>query len=263
LIFGQRLSDRADISPKSAKFHRFRHVCLSRATSLWRYARAIELANRLIVTVNERDMNMTYHTILVHLTDENRAPHVLESAIALAKKNGAHLIGLHIVPIYPAYTTIGMELTTEIQEAQKTMAATDQKVMTEIFEKATSNEELTAEWRCIVAPSSQLANIVVEHCRCVDLAICGQSDPMNSLESELAVSEKILLETGRPVLIIPYAGQHRNVGEHITVAWNATRESTRAVFDAMPFLQEATDVKLLWVNPKPVNGGNTDTPGTG
>jgi len=205
---------------------------------------------------------MTYHTILVHLTDKNSALHILESAIALAKKNDAHLIGLHIVPIYPAYTTIGMELTTEIQEAQKTMAAADQKVMTEIFEKAVSEEDINAEWRCIIAPSSQLADTVVEHCRCVDLAICGQTDPSNPLEAELAVSEKILLETGRPVLIIPHGGHHKHIGERITVAWNATRESTRAVFDALPFLQEAKEVQLLWINPKPVSGRNIDTPGS-
>ena len=205
---------------------------------------------------------MTYHTILVYLTDQNSASHVLDAAIALAKKNDSHLIGLHIVPTYPSFANVGMELSVEIHAAQKTMMETDEKIMSDIFENATRNQSINVEWRCMTVDSFMLLDTVIEHCRCVDLVICGQSDPSNSLESDTAISEKILLETGRPVLLIPYAGNHEYAGEHITVAWNASREATRAVFDAMPFLSEAKDVNLLWINPQAVNGRDTDTPGS-
>jgi nucleotide-binding universal stress UspA family protein len=36
----------------------------------------------------------------------------------------------------------------------------------------------------------------------------------------------------------------------VLVAWNARREAARAVFDALPLLQRAKEVKVVWVNPQ-------------
>jgi nucleotide-binding universal stress UspA family protein len=58
------------------------------------------------------------------------------------------------------------------------------------------------------------------------------------------------MESGRPVLIVPNAGVHPRVGGRVLVAWNARREAARAVFDALPILRGATDVKVVWVNPQ-------------
>jgi nucleotide-binding universal stress UspA family protein len=41
------------------------------------------------------------------------------------------------------------------------------------------------------------------------------------------------------------------VGERVLVAWNGTRESTRAVHDALPMLVRAHSVAVMEVNPKP------------
>ena len=51
--------------------------------------------------------------------------------------------------------------------------------------------------------------------------------------------------TARPVLTVPFHGVYGSVGEKVLVAWNKTREATRAVYDAMPILQAAKSVILL------------------
>ena len=45
---------------------------------------------------------MSYKTILVHLSDKRRAEAVLGPAVHLARRNNAHLIGLHVYPNMPA-----------------------------------------------------------------------------------------------------------------------------------------------------------------
>ena len=40
------------------------------------------------------------------------------------------------------------------------------------------------------------------------------------------------------------------LGKRVLVGWNARREAARAVFDAIPILQKATDAKLVCVNPQ-------------
>ena len=59
-----------------------------------------------------------------------------------------------------------------------------------------------------------------------------------------------MLEAGRPVLMIPYAGNFATIGKRILFGWNASREATRAVTDAMPFLQQAEVVQVIVINPE-------------
>lgn len=44
------------------------------------------------------------------------------------------------------------------------------------------------------------------------------------------------LESGRPCLVVPYAGEFPTVGTRVLVAWDGGRESARAVHEAMPHL---------------------------
>jgi nucleotide-binding universal stress UspA family protein len=58
------------------------------------------------------------------------------------------------------------------------------------------------------------------------------------------------VESGRPVLIIPRAGSGHELGQNVLVAWNGRREASRAVFDALPILQQAKAVRIVAVNPQ-------------
>jgi nucleotide-binding universal stress UspA family protein len=95
-----------------------------------------------------------------------------------------------------------------------------------------------------------LTKAVIFGSRHSDLAILGQYDarPQESgVPSDLV--EQVLLHAGRPVLVIPFAGEFPVIGERIMVAWNAGREATRAVHDALPFLVAAKEVVLIAINP--------------
>jgi nucleotide-binding universal stress UspA family protein len=55
--------------------------------------------------------------------------------------------------------------------------------------------------------------------------------------------------SGRPVLFVPYTGQFKTVGERIMIAWKDSRESARAVADALPLLKDAKKVFAVAVTP--------------
>jgi nucleotide-binding universal stress UspA family protein len=57
----------------------------------------------------------------------------------------------------------------------------------------------------------------------------------------------LALESGRPVLVVPYIGRYPEIGRNVVVAWKAEREAARAVFDALPFLVGAEKVHILEV----------------
>ncbi|MFK5978389.1 MAG: universal stress protein [Rhizobiaceae bacterium] len=191
---------------------------------------------------------MSYKTMLVYLNDKSSAEHVLVSAIALARKHGAHLIGLHVDSLFQVHSVVGADAESGIALTQYKMQEFDAAEIEGIFEKNTKKEGVSAEWRLVQAHSSLIAGVVATHARCADLIITGQANPQHDDKYVSDILEGFLIDTGRPVLVIPYVGNYENIGENITFAWNASRESARAAFAALPVFKMAKKVTVLWVN---------------
>jgi nucleotide-binding universal stress UspA family protein len=60
---------------------------------------------------------------------------------------------------------------------------------------------------------------------------------------------EVALAAGRPVLLVPYAGDFAALGRQVLVAWNGTREAARALYDAMFLLAGAEAVTVLEIDP--------------
>jgi nucleotide-binding universal stress UspA family protein len=190
---------------------------------------------------------MDYKTILVHLNDQRRAERVLEPALFLARGHGSHVIGLHVAPsvspppfpVPGAGQGIGMALGGQREEAEGIAA---------VFSRMTVNQPLTVEWRALEAPTFDLGTVVLEHARSADLIVAAQADPDWAFSRLLDFPERLAVESGRPVLVVPYAGRYRQIARNAVVAWKPTREAARAVFDALPLLKSAESVQILEVN---------------
>ena len=73
--------------------------------------------------------------------------------------------------------------------------------------------------------------------------------------------ELVALASGRPILAVPYAGQFETVGRRVLIGWNATREATRAVNDAMPLLAAADVVTVLTIDAREAPDAHGELPG--
>ena len=191
---------------------------------------------------------MTYKTILLHVNDERRVVGLVEAAAVLATRYEAHLIGLYVMPPVPTYgvTSVGAGmikagLGTFRDEAKRVHAA---------FEQATKGRPFVTEWRVVEARNGGVAETIMDHGRVSDLIIASQRDRDWDFSMLLDEPERLAIESGRPVLIVPHKGKFSNFGRRITVAWNGTREAARATFDALPLLKDADNVRVLWINPQ-------------
>ena len=191
---------------------------------------------------------MAYRTVLLHVNDEGRVARLIDAAAHLASRHQSHLIGLYVIPPVPTYGTSAMGagmitsgLNTFREEAGRIEAA---------FAKATREQPFTAEWRLVTAQGKGVAETVMEHGRSADLIMASQRDPSWDFHTLLDEPERLAVESGRPVLLIPYAGQFSSFGKRVTIAWNGRREAARAAFDALPLLKMASTVRILWINPQ-------------
>ena len=199
---------------------------------------------------------MSYKTILAHFTNEKRATELLKVAVMLARKNGAHLIGLFVIPEVWINPAVAMEVPVEILASRKKIYREEAARIEALFNKATSAEGLSAEWRIAQSPTPSIANIVIEQGQEADLIVIGQADSATDDDYSGEVPRMVLMECGRPVLIVPHKGSFKSVGEFVAVGWNGTREASRATFDALPFLESAKEVQLHCVNPEKQEGKN-------
>ncbi|HXQ54130.1 MAG TPA: universal stress protein [Stellaceae bacterium] len=209
---------------------------------------------------------MSFKDILVIFTDEHHPAPRLKLAVDIAQREGAHLVGLY--PISPiTLLSGGLPYTgsvTEVQalelvQASKRSAAQAEAGRVEAsFQDAASRAGLSSEWRCVEAHLAEAATL---HARYCDLTVLGQSDPDHPVSGGSDLVESVLLGSGRPMLVVPYAGRFDQVGRNVLVAWNGTREAARALNDALPMMTRAEKVTVLSVNPSDGIGKETVWPG--
>jgi nucleotide-binding universal stress UspA family protein len=194
---------------------------------------------------------MAYKTVLVHCNDRSRIARVLAPATQIAAAFQAHLIGLSVTPPIVIIPTgmPGAPDTMVIDEHCKAYRK-DNPEMKAAFEAAGRARNLAAEWREVDAESTSVAEVALQHARAADLVVAAQAEAKWPGSERLDIADRLVLGSGRPVLIVPNEGPQRDVGERVLVAWNARREAARAVFDALPLLQRAKEVKVIWVNPQ-------------
>ena len=88
----------------------------------------------------------------------------------------------------------------------------------------------------------------------VDLVVVGLGFPDDPASDPQGLNiERLVIESGRPILDIPAMGLPEKIGRNVLVAWDGSRESTRAVHDAIPFLREAETVKIAAIDADPAS----------
>jgi nucleotide-binding universal stress UspA family protein len=194
---------------------------------------------------------MSYRTILVHCNDKRRVERIVRPAVELAGRFQAHVIGLSVAPpvrVVPAGMP-GAPDTLVIDERCLAYRR-DNPDMKTAFDAAVQGRQITSEWCEEDALSSTVAEVVVRYASGADLIVAAQRDPRWSESPLLDAADRLAVEAGRPVLIVPNEGVQSQIGTTVLVAWNGRREATRAAFEALPLLQRAKEVKVLTLSPE-------------
>lgn len=123
-----------------------------------------------------------------------------------------------------------------------------------LLDEMTGGEELPrVRWGEVV--HEPVLQAVVQHALCTDLLVLGQRDPA-AAQHDLPAGfiESLLIESGKPGLIVPDQGAVSATPGCVLVAWKPAREAARAVSAALPFLQTAREVHVASWSRAPVVG---------
>ncbi len=189
---------------------------------------------------------MAIKNILLPLVPFVQEDALIELAARLAQAHEAKLTGLCVVPValIPGFARAYLSEEMMVQQrhhSDEAVAAAQNALLA-----AAEAQGVATEW---VQAEGDPRAIAIRHARHADLIMVSQSQPGKLTGNGNDLAEELVLASGRPVLAVPYVGNYPKAGNLVLVAWNGTREATRAVHDALPILEKAKRVIVFSVNP--------------
>ena len=202
---------------------------------------------------------MTLKDILVHVDSSPAVAGRLDYAIRLAEIHDAHLSAIYVVAVAPIHQYAEADLGPELIEAHDRFMRESAEEAKRLFDEKIASSGITAEWRQI---EGAVPEMVVHNARYVDLTILGQR-VQGRLDAGAApeLPDHVVLDVGRPAIVVPYAGTPDTVARRVLLAWNPSRAAARATNDALPILQEADEVCIMVINPEKGIMGHGELPG--
>ena len=191
---------------------------------------------------------MTYATLMVHLQVGQPNGPVLLAAAGLAERFGAGVIGVAACQpmqlIYSDGYIAADAFEEDRKEKDREIAAAEAA-----FRAAFRDRSNVLEWRSTVTLAPSCA-WVADQARSADLIVTGMAaaDPFDP--SRRVDTGELLMQAGRPVLVVPAGAaaptlDHAPFLDHAMIAWKDTRETRRAVLDALPLLQRIARVSVV------------------
>lgn len=187
-----------------------------------------------------------YKDIIVCVNDVAGRDNAVRAAARFAKEIDANLTALYVrindeVPVgLYGFATAGYMKETKSREDEHIASVKAD------FEAIIQGEDFTAGWLEVAEQNSPLRAIAY-----ADLVISSQAayDPRRG-QTSVAFINNLILETGRPVILVPTEWTDLSFGSKIVLGWDESREAVRSMHDAMPLLQKADQVDVVSVNNK-------------
>lgn len=204
---------------------------------------------------------MSYRTIAVHVNASSHTPARVELAARLAAAHDAHLVGMAATGGASAFYAAGLAGEGAValgayldfmRESAKTWLAAFEAT-------AKKTGPATLEPRMI---DDEAGVALCLQARYSDLLVVGQPDPSERATGERGdAGEYALLNSGKPVLFIPYSGRFNTVGKRVVIAWDGSLEASRAVSGAIPLLRQADLVQVAVFDPEIGPAAHGEEPG--
>ncbi len=192
---------------------------------------------------------MTYKTIVAVLSAADDAGKVTDHALALARKTGGHVIGIHaeapvVVTLIAPMEYPDPNAVLDLQER----AQRQSREVEQAFRSRCERDDISYEWRLFTGTAGYASAGIIDSARGADIVLAGQFDPDIDGPSREDI-EDLLYESGRPVYLVANAPAGPEAIERVLLAWNGSREAARAAFDALPFLTAAKEVEIFTIDP--------------
>lgn len=200
-------------------------------------------------------------SIMIAITRSQGDQTAIAAGIALARKDNAHLSV--VIPVefpVPVPNEWGV-YPHQMYSAFYDDALKTANTLAEELREKLRKESLMFDVRVESTVLLTAAQTCALQARYNDIVIVGCSAPGQKEHPSEAFFIELLMNSGRPVLRIPYSENNSFRIDRVLIAWQPCREAARAVHDALPFLRNAESVDILMIDPKVGEAAHGEQPG--
>jgi nucleotide-binding universal stress UspA family protein len=205
------------------------------------------------------EVAMSYRSITVPLTTEQAATAALLGAFSVAQSCDGHVSGVHVMQDLTTNAAVDVHVPASFFDEQRKVAREQASHLKSLFEAQAARYEVPWDWQCDGAFHLDVARKLSLECRATDLVVIGHT-PSDDLPISTDLVSTLAFESGRPVLAVPNSWGDREIGKRTVIAWNGSREAAEAVFDALPLLTMASDVRIVVIDPDGIVNGRGFSP---
>lgn len=117
-----------------------------------------------------------------------------------------------------------------------------------VFERLSQSQHPNCLRRFDVAYESDISDAAMPLARTADVFVALR--PNGQANEPKGLIDSLLFGAGRHLLLVPDDRKAIAPFENVVVAWNGSRESARALAEALPYLREASRVGVLVMHPE-------------
>lgn len=176
-------------------------------------------------------------------SDNSRA--AVKLAVQMCRKYGATLTGIYTHSPVKFEAQVENWISEEMRESLEKADANTVAAIGDAFRAAVkeSGFDGPVEW---VSPTGHPNDLLARSARYHDLLLIGQySNPDRNQRRVRA--EELVMNSGKPIIIVPVGYQVRPFTGHAVVAWDGSRPAARALSDAMQILETKERLDVVTV----------------
>ena len=179
---------------------------------------------------------MGYKSLLVHLDLGRSNENLLQFSCELADRFDARVIGITAcAPPIMAYADVGVD--GEAYEMERHQIEDQIGSAESEFRAAFRGRPAAVEWRS-AEDDGDLVRYVSRQARTADLLVTAVSQGDMFDATRAMRTGALVMQIGRPVLLVPLAARTARL-DRVLVGWKDTRETRRAIADALPLMRQA------------------------
>jgi nucleotide-binding universal stress UspA family protein len=190
--------------------------------------------------------------VLVHLDGSGEDEFRIQHAEVIAVGSGVHVTGLFTNPLTDIVAVMPIDagaaaaqVIADLDDDARRQGDEIQQRLAERFARISVPNEI----RRIDAIPGELLNRAVSEARWSDLFVMSRPYDADGAARWNGLFEAALFEGGRGVYVVPPGRKPADAIRRILVAWRDTRETTRAVAEAMPLIETAARTSVVLVDP--------------
>jgi nucleotide-binding universal stress UspA family protein len=183
---------------------------------------------------------MSAFDLLIHLRRCEDGSPSGEVGLRLAARLGAHALGLHVVALSPVAFATPEAVALHANETSHLID--DARARAPWWRSQLDRHGVHGEFQVV---QGDAVEALCHAARWSDLVVVERPVLNPDAPTGWGIVSRTVFGSSAPVVVVPEAARVANVGTHIVVAWNGSREAMLAIHGALPLLERASRVSVL------------------